>query len=66
MTTDNFWHGWEKVRRIGRGGYGEVYEIRRSIGSLTEKAALKLIKIPADPMEVEMLQRNNYSLASIT
>ena len=66
MTTNNSWHGWEKARRIGRGGYGEVYEIHRSLGSHTEKAALKLIRIPADSAEVEMLQRNNYSIASIT
>ena len=66
MTTNNSWYGWEKVRRIGRGGYGEVYEIHRSLGSHKEKAALKLIRIPADVAEVEMLQRNNYSIASIT
>ena len=66
MTTSNSWHGWEKVHRIGRGGYGEVYEIHRSLGSHTEKAALKLIRIPADSAEVEKLQRNNYSIASIT
>lgn len=66
MTTSNSWYGWEKVRRIGRGGYGEVYEIHRTIGSHTEKAALKLIRIPVDAGEPEKLQRNNYSIASIT
>ena len=48
--------GWETVRRIGGGGFGSVYEIQREVFGKTEKNALKVITLPIDKTEVEMLR----------
>ena len=37
------WSGWTEVRKLGQGGYGEVYEIERDIFGDKEKAAMKKI-----------------------
>ena len=50
------WPGWETVRLIGRGSYGAVYEIRRTLGNTWEYAAVKHIQIPPDEGEVERLR----------
>jgi serine/threonine protein kinase len=42
------WPGWTPVRRIGRGGYGSVWEIERDVEGFTEKSALKVISVPFD------------------
>ena len=47
------WPGWETVRLIGRGSFGEVYEIRRQVFDDTEKAALKVISIPQNDGDIE-------------
>ena len=42
-----FFGSWKIVRLIGEGTYGKVFEIRRSEYGIEEKAALKIISIPA-------------------
>ena len=44
----SIWPDWKKVRKIGEGGYGTVYEIVRDRYSIEEHRALKVIRIPAD------------------
>lgn len=39
------WNDWKVVRQLGKGSYGTVYEIERTIGSYTEKSAMKVISI---------------------
>jgi eukaryotic-like serine/threonine-protein kinase len=46
---------WEVVRRIGVGGMGEVFEVRRADGSFEGRAAVKLLKRGMDSTSV--LQR---------
>lgn len=60
------WPGWETVRLIGRGSFGEVYEIRRQICDTTVKAALKMISIPQNRSDIEALYDDGYDEASIT
>ena len=60
------WPGWEVVRLIGRGGFGEVYEIRRNVFGHEEKAALKVITIPQSNQDVEELRGDGYSGEEIT
>ena len=60
------WPGWETVRLIGRGSFGEVYEIRRQMFDTTEKAALKMISIPQNRSDIEALYDDGYDEASIT
>ena len=50
------WPGWETVRLIGRGSYGAVYEIRRSLGGEEERAAVKHMSIPQDEQEIRELK----------
>ncbi len=49
------WHGWEIVREIGKGTFGTVYEIERQLFNTTEKAAMKVISIPRDENELDMM-----------
>ena len=49
------WDGWKVVNKIGHGTYGVVYEIERTLFSVTEKAAMKVIRIPRDENDLEML-----------
>jgi len=50
------WPDWRIVRELGRGSFGEVYEIHRQNGSYLEKAALKVIRIPSNPSELLQLR----------
>lgn len=50
------WPGWNIARELGIGSYGKVYEIHRKNGEWTEKAAMKVIRIPSSPIELEQLR----------
>ncbi len=60
------WPGWETVDIIGRGNFGEVYEIQRTIHGRTEKAALKVIMIPRNMSEINELRSEGYDDESLT
>ena len=49
------WPGWETTRLIGRGSFGAVYEIERNEYGVSEKAALKVIRIPQSESDVKEL-----------
>ena len=49
------WYGWKIVREIGKGTFGIVYEIERQLFNTTEKAAMKVISIPRDEDEFDMM-----------
>lgn len=57
--------GWETVRKIDNGSFGAVYEIRRELFGVIEKAALKHISIPQNENDVEELYSCGYDEASI-
>ncbi len=60
------WPGWETVRLIGRGSFGAVYEIRRTLFGETERCALKHISIPQTDSEVRDLRGEGLDEESIT
>jgi len=59
------WPGWETVDRIGKGGFGSVYEIQRERFGNIEKNAMKVISLPVDEDEVEMLRAEGVDDVSI-
>ena len=60
------WPGWEVVRKIGSGSFGNVYEIRRDVFGREEKAALKVMSIPESRDEIDELYNDGYDVESIT
>ena len=68
MTNEPYvsWPGWEVVRLIGRGSFGTVYEIQRTLFDDVEKAALKVISIPQNDSDIEELYNDGYDDESIT
>ena len=55
------WPEWNIVKEIGEGSYGKVYEIERNQHGITEKDALKIIRIPKDRRQYDEVA---YRLAS--
>lgn len=51
---------------IGRGSYGEVYEIQHQVFDDTEKAALKVISIPHNPGDIDEMYNDGYGADDIT
>lgn len=56
------WPGWEIEKRIGRGAYGTVYEAVSAEG----QAAIKLIQIPQDEAELDLLRAEGYSEEAVS
>lgn len=56
------WPDWRIVRELGRGSFGEVYEINRQNGNYLEKAALKVIRIPSDQSELLQLRADGLNV----
>lgn len=59
------WSEWRIVRKLGKGGFGAVYEIERDIYGAKEKAALKIISIPEDESQIEADYSDGYDKLSI-
>lgn len=53
------WPDWRVTRKLGKGAFGNVYEIVRDVAGMQEKAALKIISRPTDG-ELEMDFDNGY------
>lgn len=60
------WPGWERVRKLGEGSFGAVYEIQRNVFGKIEKAALKIISIPQNPADIDNLIGDGYDMESIS
>lgn len=59
--------GWRIEKKIGSGGFGTVYEIRRDDEfGVAEKAALKVISVPRDSGETDYLRVSGMDDESIT
>lgn len=55
------WPGWRVERMIGKGSFGQVYEISRDIVDSVERSALKVIGLPSNPQEMEKYYRQGYT-----
>jgi len=56
MTDIHLWPDWKIVRELGSGSFGHVYEIHRQNGPYLERSALKVIRVPENPAELEQLR----------
>ncbi len=65
-VKEEFWPGWQTVRAIGKGGFGAVYEIQRDVMGDTERAALKVLRIPKDSGVIEEMRDAGMDDDSIT
>lgn len=54
---------WKISKLIGKGSFGEVYEIERDNFGIKYKAALKAISIPVDESELNELMSSGMSVA---
>ena len=48
------WQGWKIVKKLGRGGYGSVYQAQRNSAGVMEDAAIKVISFPKDKEDIEV------------
>ena len=64
-SISRFFPGWHVVRQIGVGGFGAVYEIERVHFGTTEKAALKVMRVPHSSSVIDDLRANGYDDYSI-
>lgn len=60
------WPGWEKVRKIGEGSFGTVYEIKHDLIKGEERAALKVLSIPRNESEIKSMRAEGQDVESIT
>lgn len=58
------WRNWEVVKLIGRGTYGDVYEIQKGDAQYITKAALKVIHVSLDEQKKRELESEKISLDS--
>lgn len=56
QELSGIWPGWTAVKLLGRGAFGAVYEIHRNVWSNLEKAALKVLRVPENEVEVMQLR----------
>ncbi len=59
------WQGWELGKKLGGGSFGEVYEAQKVNKGFVSRAAVKVIKIPAQNQELFELQANGMSAEEI-
>lgn len=59
------WQGWKIVKRLGRGGYGSVYQAQRNSAGVMEDAAIKVISFPRDKEDIEADFTDGYDLVSV-
>ncbi len=53
------WPEWLIERPLGSGQYGRVFKASKSDGKYTSYSAIKVITVPADPAEADMLCKND-------
>ncbi len=59
------WPDWQMDGQIGKGQFGTVYKISRTMLGITELAAMKVISIPNDPQQISADFSYGYDKESI-
>ena len=59
------WPGWQVARTIGKGSFGQVYEIQRDIFGTVERSALKVIGLPHNLEDIQKLRDQGHNQEQI-
>lgn len=65
MAQINSWPEWECVRKIGEGSFARVYEIQRIEEGKIYKAALKVITIPQNQVDIDDVYSEGMSIEEV-
>ena len=60
------WPKWDVVSKLGEGGFGKVYKVKRETFGEVTYGAVKVIKIPNNPSEYEELTDSGMDATSVT
>lgn len=60
------WPKWDVVSKLGEGGYGKVYKVKRETFGEVTYGAVKVIKIPSSQSEYEDLTVSGLDQSSVT
>ena len=59
------WQEWKIVKKLGRGGYGSVYQAQRNSAGVMEDAAIKVLSFPKDKEDIEADFTDGYDIVSV-
>ena len=65
-SVEKVWKDWKAVKLLGKGNFGDVFEIVRNKYDFEEHCALKVISIPKSDAEVKSLSHEGMDDMSIT
>ncbi|MDO5703324.1 MAG: protein kinase, partial [Lachnospiraceae bacterium] len=67
MQKGDHWRDWEIIELLGSGSFGKVYRIRRSgFDGFTEESALKVIRIPQNDSDYQLMLKDGMDEKSAT
>lgn len=59
------WSEWKVIEQVGMGSFGTVYKAERKLGSNCFYSAIKVIRIPLEEQDIEILRREYKDEQSI-
>ena len=55
------WSDWSIIEKLGEGSFGQVFKARKERFGVTQEAAIKVVRIPGDDVELKRVQ-SGYGL----
>ena len=62
---ENVWPNWHVESRIGQGGFGSVYKVKKELFGDITWSAVKVVSIPNDPAEIKDMSASGLDEESI-